>query len=271
MLLGGVEMTVRISRVRERSRPDPKTRLLRMIIQSVAAGAVLLSLPATPSLAAGVDLSRPIRFELDIGNFEIPYGYLKMRPPLATLEKPNRRFCILPDIDCFQLIFAMPDGGFSDQDGTDALVISRDVDGQIDLSVQPRYFVIVGPVQPIGREGSADPVPEQQLRNRRVTGIDLDSPPTLDGAPKAFFIRSYQRARIETYYASFLTNTAEPHHISYFIHCSEAGSVPNPMCDGTVALFALSATSHFEFQARYLDQTPKIFSKLDELLTSWKK
>jgi len=264
-------MTNGISKARERSQSSSRTRLLRLAIQWLAASVLPLSLLGAPSLAAGADLSQPIRFELDIGNFEIPYGYLKMRPPLATLEKPNRRFCIHPDVDCFQLIFAMPDGGFSDKDGTDALVISRDADGQIDLSVQPRYFVIVGPVLAIGSQESANPVPEQQLRNRRVTGIDLDSPPTRDGAPKPIFIRGYQRARIETYYASFLTNTAEPHHISYFIQCYEAGSVPNPMCHGTAALFAISATSHFEFQARYLDRAPAIFSKLDELLASWKK
>lgn len=264
-------MTDGISRACGRSQPIATTRRFRSIVRAIGTCALLLLSPGTPAFAAGVDLSQPIRFELDIGNFEIPYGYLQMRPPLATLEKPHRRFCIHPDIDCFQLIFAMPDGGFSDKDGTDALVITRDADGQINLSVQPRYFVIVGPVLAIGRQGYSDPVPEQQLRNRRVTGIDLDSQPARDGAPKPIFIRSYDRAGIETYYASFLTNAAEPHHISYFIKCYRAGTVPNPMCHGTVALFAHSATSPFQFQARYLDQTPGIFTKLDELLTSWKK
>ena len=264
-------MTNGISKARERSQSSSRTRLVRLVIQWLAASVLPLLTLGTPSLAAGVDLSQPIRFELDIGNFEIPYGYLKMRPPLAALEKPNRWFCIHPDVDCFQLIFAMPDGGFSDKDGTDALVLSPVVDGHVDLSIQPRYFVIVGPVLPIDREGSADPVPERQLRNHRVTTIDLDRPPTLDGAPQEFFVRGNQRLQIKTYYASFLTNTPQRHHISYYIHCNEAASVPNPMCDGTVALFAFSATSHFAFQARYLDRTPAIFSKLDELVASWKK
>ncbi|AUC97021.1 hypothetical protein CWS35_24320 [Bradyrhizobium sp. SK17] len=264
-------MTDGISRACGRSQPIATRCHFRSIVRAIGTCALLLLPPGTPAFAAGVDLSRPIRFELDIGNFEIPYGYLKMRPPLAMLEKPHRRFCILPDIDCFQLIFAMPDGGYSDKDGTDALVISRDADGQIDLSVRPRYFVIVGPVQPIGREGSADPVPERQLQNIHATGVDLTTPPTFDGAPHELYARLYRHQPIAIYYASFLTNTAEPHHISYFIQCYEAGTVPNPMCHGTVALFAHSATSHFAFQARYLDQTPAIFSKLDELLTSWKK
>jgi hypothetical protein len=241
-----------------------------LAIRLLAVSVLPLSLLGTPSLAAGVDLSQPIRFELDIGNFEIPYGYLTSRPPLASLAKSNRHICMVPALDCFHVVFAMPDGGFSNEDRTDKLMFSRLVDGHLDLSVQPRYFVTVGPVLPLGHE-SANPVPERRLQNRRATGVDLTIPPTLDGTLKAIFIRGYQRAGIETYYASFLTNTAEPHHISYFIQCYEAGSVPNPMCHGTVALFAVSATSHFAFQARYLEQTPAIFSKLDELLGVWKK
>ena len=243
---------------------------LRSAIQWLAAGVLPLSLLGAPSLAAGVDLSQPIRFELDFGNFEIPYGYLRPRPPLATLSKPNRRYCAHPEIDCFYLIFAMPDGGFSDNDATDALVLSRVVDGYIDLSIQPRYFVMIGPVLPIDY-ADANRVPERQLQNIRATGVDLASPPGEDGTPHEFFARIFRHSRIKAYYASFMTDTHEPHHISYFMQCNEVNSVPNPLCYGTVALFAFSATSHFSFQARYLDQTRAIFERLDGLLTSWRK
>ena len=221
-----------------------------------------------PLRAATPDLSRPIRFELDIGTFDIPYGYLQGRPPLSVLDQPNRRYCTYPEIDCFYLIFAMPDGGFSEQSATDSLVISPVVDGQIDLSLKPRFFVIAGPILPWSYT-SLNHLPERQLQNIRATGVDLAQAPTTDGSPHQLFARAYRHGHQSIYYSSFLTAGPDQHHISYFIDCYDAA--PNPLCIGTAALYAFSATFHFQFQARYLDQVQSIVTKADELLTSWKR
>jgi hypothetical protein len=237
---------------------------------SFALAIVALLFAGQPLLAANPDLSRPIHFELDIGTFDIPYGYLQGRPPLSVLDQPNRRYCAYPEIDCFYLIFAMPDGGFSEQSATDSLIISPVVNGQIDLSVQPRFFVIAGPILPWSYTNS-NRLPERQLQNIRATGIDLSQAPTTDGSPHQLFSHAYQHRHESIYYSSFLTAGPNQHHISYFIDCYDAGTVPNPLCIGTAALYAFSATFHFSFQARYLDQVQSIVTKADELLTSWKR
>jgi hypothetical protein len=223
-----------------------------------------------PLLAANPDLSHPIRFELDIGTFDIPYGYLQGRPPLSVFDQPNRRTCAYPEIDCFYLIFAMPDGGFSEQSATDSLIVSRLVDGHIDLSVQPRFFVIAGPILPWSYT-SLNHLPERQLQNIRATGVDLSLAPTTDGSPHQLFARAYQHLHQSIYYSSFLTAGPDQHHISYFIQCNDPGTAPNPLCTGTAALYAFSATFQFRFQTRYLDQVQSIVTKADELLTSWKR
>jgi hypothetical protein len=118
---------------------------------------------------------------------------------------------------------------------------------------------------------SLNRLPERQLQNIRATGVDLSQEPTTDGAPHQIFSRIYQHLHLSIYYSSFLTAGADQHHISYFIHCNDAGTAPNPLCYGTAALYAFSATFHFSFQARYLDQVQSIVTKADELLTSWKR
>lgn len=237
---------------------------------SFASAVVALQFAGQPLRAANPDLSRPIRFELEIGTFDIPYGYLEGRPPLSVLDQPNRRYCTYPEIDCFYLIFAMPDGGFSEQSATDSLIVSRLLDGQIDLSVQPRFFVIAGPILPMAYPLSSV-VPERQLQNIRATGVDLSQTPTTDGSPHQAFARTFQHNHQSIYYSSFLTAGPDRHHISYFIRCDHANAGPNPLCDGTAALCAFSATFHFRFQARYLDRVQSIVTKVDELLTSWKR
>jgi hypothetical protein len=237
---------------------------------SFASAVVGLLLTGQPLLAANPDLSRPIRFELDIGTFDIPYGYLEGRPPLSVLDQPNRRYCSYPEIDCFYLIFAMPDGGFSEQSATDSLIVLRLADGQIDLSVKPRFFVIAGPILPWSYT-SLNHLPERQLQNIRATGVDLAQAPTTDGSPHQLFARAYRHLHQSIYYSSFLTAGPDQHHISYYIHCNDPGTAPNPLCDGTAALYAFSATFYFRFQARYLDQVQSIVTKVDELLTSWKR
>jgi hypothetical protein len=237
---------------------------------SFASAVVGLLLTGQPLRAANPDLSRPIRFELDIGTFDIPYRYLEGRPPLSVLDQPNRRYCTYPEIDCFYLIFAMPDGGFSEQSATDSLIVLRLADGQIDLSVKPRFFVIAGPILPWSFTNS-NRLPEQQLQNIRATGVDLAQAPTTDGSPHQLFARAYRHLHQSIYYSSFLSAGADQHHISYFIQCNDAGTAPNPLCTGTAALHAYSATFQFRFQARYLDQVQSIVTRADELLTSWKR
>jgi hypothetical protein len=56
----------------------------------IALGVAMTLFGGQPSRAADTDLSRPIHFELDIGTFDVPYGYLQGRPPLFVFDKPRR-------------------------------------------------------------------------------------------------------------------------------------------------------------------------------------